>query len=270
LISEQITAGRTQVAVSRLNPFFGGSGTLTAVNETVFSSGNNGGEQMEFYLPARSNNLMDGTTRINEETDTFATAPADFAAPFNPAGGIYAGRADEVYLTPDLWWDQGGVAAEGGFTGAGVFPTDAISGQGGALALVEDPGGLPNLTGLMAGALGGSAPVYRDGNGVSGVGLYTIYYDATEFVGSVFLPEPVPPVPPVVYPPFDFYGFLFDETFESFDRVEDLEEEERRKRAADDPLGATYYVFDPDTNRYSSYRVFGVPSGTIATVPDPE
>jgi len=258
--STQTTSGRNQVAVSRLNPFFGGGGYLTAVNSTVFSSGSSGGEQMEFYLPARSNNLMDGTTRINEGTDTFATAPANFAGPFDAAGGIFAGRADEVYLTPDLWWDQTGLAASGGFSGAGLFPTDALSGQGGSLALVNEPGGLPNLNSLVAGSLGDSAPAYRDGNGVSGTGLYTIYYDATEFVRTTFPQQPTDPTIPEPLNVFNFDGFLFTDTFESFDRIRDFEEEERRKRAADDLIGEIYYVFDPATNLYSSYRVFGTPA----------
>ena len=75
--------------------------------------------------------------------------------------------------------------------------------------------------------------------------------------------QPTDPIIPDPLPVFNFDGYLFGETFESFDRVQDLEEEERRKRAADDPLGDTYYVFDPDTNRYSSYRVFGTPSWLV-------
>lgn len=55
-------------------------------------------------------------------------------------------------------------------------------------------------------------------------------------------------------------GLLFGESFESFDRLRDFEDEERRKRAAGDRIGEVYYVFDPETNLYSSYRVFGSPS----------
>jgi len=246
-----------------LNPFFGGNGTLTAVDGTVFSSGGRGSEQMEFYLPARSNNLMSATTRINEGSATFATAPNNFAAPFNKADGIFAGRADEVYLTPDFWWDQSGLAASGGFSGAGVFPTDALSGQGGALAAVNTPGGLANLDSLVAGSLGDSAPAYRAANGVSGTGLYTIYYDAIEFVSSTFPTPPQQPTDPTIPDPdfvFNFDGLIFNEVFESFDRFGEIEEEERKRRTRNDSLGEPYYVFDPETNLYSSYRVFGTPS----------
>jgi filamentous hemagglutinin family protein len=293
--SSQITTGRTQVAVSRLNPFFGGNGTLTAVNGTVFSSGGMGSEQMEFYLPARSNNLMSSTTRINEGAATFATAPGNFAAPFNKANGIFAGRADEVYLTPDLWWDQSGLAATGGFSGAGVFPTDGLSGQGGALALVNSPGGLANLDSLVAGSLGDSAPAYRASNGVSGTGLYTIYYDAIEFVSSTFPAPPTQPTGPTIPDPgfvFNFDGLLFTDTYDSLMRDDELlnngyggggnflynllsmeeieqnndddnEERRERRRGGAGPVGLTYYVYEPGTNRYSSYRVFGIPASTF-------
>lgn len=309
------TTGNTQVAVSRLNPFFGGAGVLTAVNGTVFSSGGFGnGSQMQFFMPARSNNAMDATTRINERTVTFSEAPDNFAAPFNTSNGILAGRNDEVYLTPDLWWDQAGQAAAGNIPGGGVFPTDAISGQGGSLAMVNSPGGLRNLDSLAAGSLGGSAPLYRDLNGVSGSGLYTLYYDAIEFVSNTLPTQPTDPNIPIPVETFDFAGLFFNETYDAFFREEDLfgdgiggygdelyytlglferdsetwegaeamtfedrldnlfgerrdsntqeeedeEEENRRKRGrAGGPVGMTFYVFEPGTNRYSSYRVFG-------------
>jgi filamentous hemagglutinin family protein len=292
LLSPQTTFGRLQVAVSRLNPFFGGSGALTAINETVFSSGGFGREQLEFYIPSRSNNLMDASTRINESVATFATAPANFAAPFNRDSGIYAGRADEVYLTPDLWWDQTGIAAIAGYSGAGVFPTDVLSGQGGALALVNEPGGLFNVESLIAGALGDSAPVYRDNNGVSGFGLYTIYYDAIEFVKNTFPTQPTDPTIPDPDIVFNFDGYPFTESFDSFMRddnllsdgyaggddslygilslaeaqedEEDDEKERERRKSGVGPLGLTYYIYEPGTNRYSSYRIFGIPAGSFA------
>jgi hypothetical protein len=320
LLSPQATFGKTQIAVSRLNPFFGGLGRLTALNGTVFTSGGFGIDQIEFYMPARSNNAIDATTRINEISAVFNIAPGNFAAPFNQANGILAGRNDEVYLTPDLWWDEAGVAAAGGFTGGAVFPTDAISGQGGSVALVNNPGGLPNLSSLTAGALGSSAPLYRDVNGVSGSGLYTLYYDSIDVVANGFPTPPTPPTQPagpdIPLPSsvFDVDGIFFSETYDAFFREEDLfndglggsggglyallglferdedtqegadtwsvedgldglfgdrrdsdsqeeqdeEEESRIQRGnAGGPVGVTFYVYEPGTNRYSSYRVFG-------------
>jgi hypothetical protein len=296
---------------------------LTATGGTVFTSGGFGIDQIEFYMPARSNNGIDATTRINEVAAAFNVAPGNFVAPFNQANGILAGRNDEVYLTPDLWWDDAGVAAAGGFAGGSVFPTDAISGQGGSVATVNNPGGLPNLSSLTAGALGSSATLYRNLNGVSGSGLYTLYYDSIDEVTNGLPTPPAPPAPsaqpngpniPLPSTVFDFSGVVFDETYDAFFREEDLfndglggsggglyallglferdedtregedrwnvedgldglfgdrrdsdsqeeqdeEEESRIQRGnAGGPVGVTFYVYEPGTNRYSSYRVFG-------------
>jgi len=322
----QDTSGDTRIAVSRLNPFYGGRGVLTATNGTVFTSGDFGvGSRMEFYIPTRSNNNLDATTRINEITSTFVTAPDDFAAPFNRANGALAGRADEVYLAPDLWWDQKGQGASLGIPGGGYFPYDASGSHGGAIATVTSPGGLPELVSLTPGDLGSSAAIYRDLNGVSGSGLYTLYYDA---IRESLLPPVVPvdppvnpevPLPPIV---FDFFGLPFRETYDAFFREEELEDgiagdgselypllalferdeilsegeepmrvenaldnlfgdrrdsnseeehdEERRSRIAraqaGGPLGMNFYVFEPGTNRYSSYRVFGYQVGSFLPV----
>jgi filamentous hemagglutinin family protein len=315
LLSPQTTFGNAQIAVSRLNPFYSGQGSLTATNGTVFSSGGFGnGSRMEFYLPTRENNLIDSTTRINERTLTFSEAPDNFAAPFNKANGILAGRNDEVYLTPDLWWDQNGVASSGNIPGGGVFPTDAVSGQGGAIALVNSPGGLRNLDSMAAGALGGGAPLYRDRNGVSGAGLYTLYYDAIEPVSNRLPEQPIAPAVPLPFDTFDFFGLAFRDTYDSFFREGELfndgiggyggnlypllglfERDEETQEGADGwaledgldhlfgdrrdsysseeldeeeasridrgksggPVGVTFYLYEPGTNRYSSYRVFG-------------
>ncbi len=311
--------GNTSVAASRLFPFYDSSavglGTLTAINGTVFSSGGYGvgGGKMSFFVPARSRNKMEDTTRINEASAGFVEAPADFVG-LNVANLELAGRNDEVYLTPDLWWDDLGAAAAAGFPGGAAFPTtNNPVNQGGAIATVSAPGGLPNLETLMPGALGSSAALYRDNNGVSGAGYYTLYYDAIEGVTTTF------PDVPIVIPPFtgtspgdydsldrqdgifgDGYGggddsldgnlgiFESDEStqersgvsrFEnaidnafgprqdSTSEEEEDEEERRRKRRAAEkvgPIGLTYYVYDPATNRLSSYRVFGTPSATLA------
>ena len=198
-----------------------------------------------------------------------------------------------------------------------MFPTDAISGQGGSVALVNTPGGLPNLGSLTAGALGSSAPLYRDANGVSGSGLYTLYYDSIDVVANGSPAPPTQPAGPEIPLPssvFDVAGIFFSETYDAFFREEDLfndglggsggglyallglferdedtqegadtwsvedgldglfgdrrdsdsqeeqdeEEESRIQRGnAGGPVGVTFYVYEPGTNRYSSYRVFG-------------
>lgn len=317
----QLTLGNTSVAASRRSPFYGGTGTLRAINGTVFSSGGFGTTgELKFFAPSRENNDMDSSTRVNERTVQFVEAPINFAAdndpdgsgaPFNPANEELAGRNDEVYLTPDLWWDNLGVAASIGIPGGAAFPASATSGlQLGSIAIVDAPGGFPNLTALVSGALGTSATIYRDGNGVSGAGYYTLYYDAIEDVSTT---PPLPPIPPFSGTiPGDYdnyerdesiladgyaggsdslYGNLglfeadestqeksgvsklenrFDNAFgprrDSTSEEEEDEERMRRKRRSAEkvgPIGLTYYVFDPATNRLSSYRVFGSPSATL-------
>lgn len=212
----QSTFGDTRVAAGRNFPFYGGAantGELTARNGTIFSSGGYGatGTRMELYAASRSKNKLNATTRINEATATFVAAPGDFVG-LTPANGKLAGREDEVYLTPDLWWDDLGTAAAAGIPGGAGFPTSATAaGQGGSIANVTTPGGLPNLTALTTGALGASADIYRIGNGVSGAGFYTLYYDAIEFISNV---PPTPPAPP-------FTGTLPGD-FDNFDRQDDI------------------------------------------------
>jgi hypothetical protein len=178
------------------------------------------------------------------------------------------------------------------------------------------------LVSLTPGTLGSSASIYRDQNGVSGSGLYTLYYDAIE---ESLLPPVVPVVPPVapgVTPPaivFDFFGLPFTETYDAFFREDELfngvagdgswlypllglferdetlveesadwrpenaldnlfgdrrdsnsqeeQDEERASRIArgqlGGPVGMSFYLFEPGTNRYSSYRVFGYQVGTF-------
>ena len=315
--SNSIASGNTGIGVSRNNPFFGGTGQLLGSNN-VFSSGGYGqGSRASFYLPGRSNNKLDDTTRINETTTGFLMADADFVDASNGDtwdstrnGGLFAGRSDEVYLTPDLWWDFGGIAASNGIPGGADFPTDASGSQGGSIANVLSPGGISNLDTLTPGTLGTSgAANYRSGNGVSGAGNYTFFYDAVSPVSFIF-------VPPAAFGGlFDFAPFAFADKFDTFDRNElageiqgggevlfgslgafegliydsedepskleqaldnqlgprtnpnsdgEQEESEARRRARGlygaGPLGLTYYVFDPGTNRYSSYRLFGVAS----------
>lgn len=326
LTSSVFTLGSTTVAVSRNDPFYSTTpGTLTATGDTVFSSGTGG--QLKLIMPSRSANLIDGTVRLNEGADTFTnyTLPVGAARDFDSLDGSgteTSGRDDEVFLTPDLWWDAVDLAGSNGFAGSGVFPTDATGGaadQGGSLANVLTPGGFPNLDSLSAGALGSSATTYRGGNGVSGSGNYTLYYDALEVVA----PPSIPPPPAPVFPGFDFAGAIQDDPQrldtpyspgdelldneiagggvfggllglnESDDSnveenrssklentlddlfgprrdsssAEETDEERRarrnRGRRGVGMIGLTYYAFDPGTNQYSSYRVFGTAANQL-------
>lgn len=225
----------TYFAVSRNYPFTrNATGSLTAENGTIFSSGFYGfGSELRIYIPRRSLNLMDTTTRLNEsinETNplTYAGTPGDFVG-LDVSQGEFAGREDEVYLQPDLWWDNEGLSEA---IGSMPFPTDAVSGQGGAIAEVESPGDFPNLVSLSAGTLGEGTTTYRGANGISGVGNYTIYYDAIRGVapavggggGGVPVVPELPEVeePIIDVPLFNYFPFLFVDKFDSYDR-DDME-----------------------------------------------
>ncbi|MCB1232778.1 MAG: hypothetical protein KDN19_21215, partial [Verrucomicrobiae bacterium] len=273
-----ILSGDTLFGVSRNTPFYGGTGTLTATNGTVFSSGTYGfGGELRFYIPQRENNLMDITTRLNEATATYRGAAASgtsFADDVNMFdrtrnGGIDAGDPDEIYLQPDLWWDHKFSSTSYGDPDPGPYilnwryegyaslaeyiqneldfstlaadasaedyfalvnpqlGTDTL--PNGQVATVDAPGGLPNLVAMSFGDFGSGTADYRGGNGLSGTGNYTVYYDAIRAVGlnpprpPVVIPPVIPPIPPepvpvVVPPPFDYLPFLFLDKYDSHDR----------------------------------------------------
>ena len=227
------SSGTTIVGVSRANPFFGGAGQLIATNGSVFTSGVVAGilfDELRFYMPGRSSNLLAMDTRLNSGAVTFVgnEGGVDFAAPTEGAVRGTMGempsfqREDEIYLQPDWWSDNSG-------TGGGTaFP-------GGSLAEVNAPGGFDNLAGApTAGSLGGGTAVNAHGEvtylgaAENSLGNYTLYYDAIETVAP-FVPggggtggggAPIggggfssPSVPTVVIPPFvpdvDLFSFLF-------------------------------------------------------------
>ncbi|MCP5540782.1 MAG: hypothetical protein H7A52_11640, partial [Akkermansiaceae bacterium] len=224
-----ILSGNTFVGASRSTPFYGGPGTLEATNGSVFTSGLYGnGTEVRFYIPQRERNLMATDTRINQAFTTYrgvgggGVSFADDIRVFDATrnGGIDAGDPDEIYLQPDLWWNNTGLVTTVGV--ADPFPADLAGVQGGSLATVDAPGGLPNLVALASGSFGEGTTEYR------GADLYTIYYDAIEPVSlkPATLPVTVPELPPVVVEPepvivpipFDYFPFLFVDKFDSFDR----------------------------------------------------
>lgn len=318
-VSSQTIIGNTKVAVSRLNPFFGGPGNLTTAVAPTDAAALNvfSGNTLQFFMPGRENNQIDNShTRLNGTTPTSGglTSFAD-----DPAGGFdatlerLAGRGDEVYLTPDLWWDEDGLAAASEIDGGEAFPTDATSGQGGSVATVLSPGGAPNLDMLTAGALGSSVTTTN-----TTLGNFTFFYDAIELVSNTL---PSPPPPPPFFASLNTSAFFFLEQFDSFlrddrfvddglvgqsdflfaslglfetnedeteelgsrrlenrldnlfgprrdstsDEEEDEEKDEVRERGTGGvgSIGLTFYLFEPGTNQYSSYRVFGDPLGSF-------
>ncbi len=296
-------SGNTYVGVSRNNPFHGGPGTLTSWG-SVFTSGLSGaGTELRFYIPSRSNNLIDSQTRLNEDSTTYVGTDADFAMPSSHVLGSQAAfqRADEIYLQPDLWWDNNGVST---VPGSSAFPN-------GAIATVGSPGGYGNLTGLAAGSLGDGTSDYNADNAVSGAGRYTFYYDAIEDVpglvtggssgggggtggdvtggGDVEVPEVELPVElpegglPEIELPMDFLAFLNSVDLEDFASLEDLlnawnegllEEENGKKKKTARQFGRQdtdyriYMIYDLSVGAYNSLRLFGIPDVYLPIVQD--
>ena len=245
-----IGAGNTYFGVSRNNPFQStGTGELIARNGTVFSTAFYGfGSELRLYVPSRELNKIEQDTTLNSTRYASGTpgetgsgsGGVSFTEPFVDAGEL-SGRADEVYLNPDLWLQA---SEEGG--------VDFVAGdvtQQGSVAAVDDPGDLANLTALTDnGQLGDNTGTYVGGNGqVNGITNYTIYYDAVgaftasssggggggdEVIGggggSVIVPEVMPFVPtpeePVVivtpFTPFNFLPFVDLFKFEQYERFE--------------------------------------------------
>ena len=204
--STALRAGGVEIASSRNFPFFGGTGLMEirGVEDQTDGSASSyddrgsvitGNSAIKFYLPSRSLNLVETSTLIND--NEYAGRPVE---DFPTGGGTdpFAGEADEVFLAPDLWWmsdAQIDLATEAGFDTFGVFPTDAVSGQGGVTGEVDPLGGLGSLTALNVGELGSST----NGSLVRGGADATFLYDALADipVEDIFTFPILPP------PPFD-------------------------------------------------------------------
>ena len=234
------TSGNTYIAVGRNQPEPGGPGSIFMTpNSVITSAGGGTFGELRIYMPDASSNLIADGAYVNA-TYTRTTAPG-------------TNRPDEHIATEHRFPASGVTEADATFTPEGDYPIHSL-------------------------------------------GLYNIYY-AGEAPPTPEPPAPpAPPTPPGPADP-DFGDFFFTDAFDSLDRDDRFlgdgltgagdelyynpglyeedegdEEELRDKQARGKqvPMGATYYVYDPSTNRYSSYRVFGVPGGIIPTVPDPE
>ena len=304
-----IAEGNTYFGVGRNYPFHTGTGQLFTINGTVFSSAFYGfGSELRIYIPQREGNLMSTTTRLNESAATYAGVDgggvsfADGLNTFDATRLATSGDPDEVYLQPDLWWNEdtdfpaflSTTVGADGFLDLVVAPDVA-----GPITTVNAPGGEVNLASVADGDFTSATAFYRSSNGVSGVGNYTIYYDAIQPVDlptdSVVTPVVETPVDLpveeiiseiVIETPIDFYDYLNPHKWETWDRnskvvdgsdatlaterelkegESEAEEEEKAKkknryRRHYGNFGV-YYLYDINTGTYSSYRLFGEPIG---------
>lgn len=238
--------GDTYIAVSRNNPFAGGPGQFITDSTTVLASAGFGvGSELRLYMPDSGANLIAEGTYINNGEYTRTPAPG-------------SGRTDEEIATEHQFVDGEFGEPEGEFTPEGDYP-------------IND----------------------------NAFGLYFIYYAGENpdppvtpidpGITDPIDPDPVDPGP--VDPVFDFGGFFLPGQLGDFEEDEGIlamglagennglfdaigmdEADDdsnlgrkRRKRLTGGvgPIGLTYYTFNPDTNKYSSYRVFGVEQSNL-------
>jgi hypothetical protein len=230
--------GNTYIGVSRNNPFAGGAGNfITDADTVITSSGFGAGSELRLYMPDSSANMITSGTTLNNTEYSRTPAPGST-------------RNDETIAVEHTFAAGPNGEPVGDFAPVGPYPTNSF-------------------------------------------GLYNIYYagDAPPVVPV----DPIDPILPPVDPGFPFANFAFSETYDSFFRafglydydgyegqllsigMEDAvegenesasEQENRRRRLARDSKvgksGVTFYVFEPGTNKYSSYYLFGYPLSDLS------
>lgn len=257
------TVGNTYIAVSRDFPYEQGLGEFITNTGTVITSSREGlGSELRIYMPkANNNNRIAEGTYFNDTQYTNTPAPgsgarddeqiatghffttgasgelvADFertplgvegAYPPNSFGLYniyYAELSPVIPPTPITPPDTDQFSYEANFRSMGLFQFDGYDDMLLSMALAD---GLENDRDPAAGAT--MVEEWLDGHlGSRRNGRATV----------------------------------------TGEMLEDEEDEEllRRKRIAQRKVGKSgfsYYVFDPATNRYSSYRVFGVPQTSV-------
>lgn len=261
-----LTNGNTFIAVSRNNPNAGGTGDFITTADSVISSAAGGilGDQVRLYMPDSSANRIAAGTYINNASYVRTPAPG-------------TNRADEQVAVEHQFPATGLTEADATFTPEGDYPFHSF--------------GLYNIY------YGGEAPPVPPTPPtpptppvppIPGFDfdpfVFSDTYDAFFRSEELFLYDGYDDVlPSIAYedamesdaPPATGATFLEELLDDSFGERqysdlepgstylddEDDEERNRRKRRAANKVGKgglTYYVYDPGTNRYSSYRVFGV------------
>lgn len=261
-----LVQGDTFIAVSRNNPNAGGPGEFFTTADSVISSASGGilGDQLRIYMPDASSNRIATGTYFNNASYVRTPSPG-------------SNRADEQVAVEHAFPATGLTEADATFTPEGDYPFHSF--------------GLYNIY------YGGEAPPVPPTPPTPPVPpvppvpgfdfnpfVFSDTYDAFFRSEELFLYDGYDEVlPSMAYsdamesdaPPALGASFLEELLDDSFgDRQygdlepgstiladEDDEELERRKRRASQKVGKgglSYYVYDPGTNRYSSYRVFGV------------
>jgi len=220
--------GDTFVAVSRNNPFGGGGGRFVTTSRSILSSASEGfAGELRLYMPDPSANEIAEGTSLNSR---------DYTRVPEPDGT----RADESLAVEHQFAEGPGGGMEAAFTPEGNYAASPF-------------------------------------------GLYMVFYGGDAPMGPPIV------VPPVVERPaepgftFEFAEFFDPTQYDAYDRymallefdgygdglldgisIEDALDDEAntRRRRGQRKAGVTpttFYVYQPGTNQYSSYSLFGVP-----------
>lgn len=249
--------GDTFLSVSRDNPFDSGTGEFITNSSAVISSAGEGiAGELRIYMPNAGSNRIAAGTRINDENYTTVPAP-----------GSLARQDDDEHLGTQPFYTIGTFGElEAAFPADGVYPTNSF---GLYNVYYAEQAPVPPLPGAPDTSFLDFDSYDRD-TGFFGYDGYE------EMLFNMALEDAVED------DRNRSTGFMtFEEWLDgslgnrregrngtSGSVIEDEEDEEslRRKRFAKRQVGRgalTYYVFDPGTNRLSSYRVFGVPQTTL-------
>jgi hypothetical protein len=249
------TTGDTFIAVGRNNPNAGGPGFIATTASSVITSAGGGAlGDLRIYMPDSSSNFI--------AQDSFVNA----AYTRNPAPG--SNRADEQFATEHRFPATGLTEADAVFTPEGDYPVHSFGlyniYYGGVAPVVPTPPVVPPQPPVVPVVpvnpffFDSTFDAYNRGDnlfyydGYDEVLLSIAYEDAME-------DESDPSAG----------GWLLEDLLDGDIGSEEEQNEEltRRQNESGRKVGRgalTYYVFDPGTNRYSSYRVFGVPQAGLS------
>ena len=247
--------GDTFIAVSRIDPETGGSGTFTTTSETRISSAGGGSssfnDELRLYMPDDTSNLLAEGTVLNGSAYTRIPAPG-------------SGRLDEQFETEHTFPAPPVTEADAAFTAAGLYPDHTFGEYNLYYAVVPVPPiVIPGIGFIGYDSYDRSLGLFGY-DGYDGM-LYSVALgdgvldEADPATGNWFLEELADGLVGSRRDGIDSVsGEVLDE-----ERDEELERRQEFASRKVGKVGLTYYVFSPGTNRYSSYRLFGVPRTTL-------
>jgi len=253
------TQGDTFIAVGRNNPYAGGPGQFITTDRTVITAAGGGifGE-LRLYMPDSSSNRIATGAYLSNANYTRSPAPG-------------SNRADEQIAVEHAFPATGLTEADATFTPEGTYPAHGFGlyniYYGGIDPTVPPivtpiipvlPPVIPPIIGFGPFFYGPTYDSYFRGDDL-------FYYDGyDEALSSIAYEDAIEDESDP-----GSGGWLLEDLLDGDIGSDDERDEEldRRKDFAERQVGRgglSYYVYEPGTNRYSSYRVFGVPQAELS------